>query len=778
MKNLLKKISTFLLFSFCSISLLSCGKKPEPETQNSIQAEIPSETKTLEINSAASSLDIVSSAEELFRFDMQEETGFLEFLGTQFYRGEPVQLWMEILDEEGNPLSVQGFPMTHLTPDDSGVMDTVTANIYMYKADGSRELLVEELPKNDPHEPLFIGFSSSENAFSANRMMDYIDSGWYADENGGCYCWWEFMEGNDGVYSFMKLNSSGEVLYDVLLDSQVTVADIIQLPDGRMYLVVDDSVQKVKRISEFDPDTGEIDEEGIIVKSPGSDTYPYTYNMKTIYGTSDDGRIYLLISPGIYELSLSDGQLSEVLPFAGTTYSSGDSSIDMTALTEWHSAALRSLNDGDFMVLWDTTSMYSDSLTLGVAERLHLSESDRNLVTIRGSSFTDWMKRQAARFNRSNSEWQVVLEEYASSNAVDLEEYARLTSIQLASGGGPDMLYGNFMDDYLGGMIDKGALLDLKPLMDETGLHEDDFLPLVFDVWREDSRIFGITAESRYPLLYTIDAEVLGGDKEPDIETLVSALLAWEEGGALYAFDSPEIILRWFLQGSGDLFGMLDWEQGSCDLSGGLLEKLLEVSKKYGYDERYNHHNLIRSTRLADICQYDSAAELAGQGRVVCGVLFEDRCRGTVTSEGTLAISSSSKAGRGAWEFLRFLLSDDAQSKTSSFPVKRSLLKDWTAQQAARTEADENGITINVSYIDRGELVKDQKTYTPADMTEERTEEYLDALENIRAFPIRCAPVLDIICQEAEDYFSGGKSIGEVIDVIENRIGLYLAERH
>ena len=371
MKNLLKKISTFLLLSFCSISLLSCGRKPEPGTQNSTQAEIPSETKTLEVSSKVSSSDIVSSAEELFRFDMQEETGFLEFLGTQFYRGEPVQLWLEILDEEGNPLSGQGYPGTRLTPDGPTVLDTVTANIYMYKADGSRKLLVEGLPKNDPHEPFFTGFSSSENAFSASRMMDYSDSGWHADENGGCYCWWKSMEGNDGVYSFMKLNSSGEVLYDVLLDSQVTVADIIQLPDA-MYLIADDSVQKVKRISRFDPDTGEIDEEGVIIKSPGSDTYSYTYNMKTIYGTSDDGRVYLLISPGIYELSLSDGRLSEVLPFAGTTYSSGDSSIDMTALTEWHSAALHALDDGDFMVLWDTTFMYSDTLTLGVAEKLNL----------------------------------------------------------------------------------------------------------------------------------------------------------------------------------------------------------------------------------------------------------------------------------------------------------------------------------------------------------------------------------------------------------------------
>lgn len=774
----MKKFSAVLL-TLCVIAFVSCGQKPQPESepQESIQEEAPSESKTLEIDSKIPTSDIVSSAEELFRFDSEESKGFLKFLGAQFYHGEPVQLWMEILDENGNPLSGMGYPSHAPVPGGPYVMKTVTAKIYLYKADQSRTLLVEGLPGNDPHEPFYTGFDD-QNAFSASRTFDYTNfNDWYVDQNGDCYCWWKSMEGNDGVYSFMKVNSSGEVLYDVLLESGVSVENILELPDGTNYLIVQDSVQKVRRVSEFDPETGEIAEPGVTVISPGSEAYPLTYNLSAAFGTDSEGHVYMLLSSGVYELSLVDGQLSEILPFAGTTYMPGDSSIDMTA-TGWLTAALRRLNDGGFEVLWYTDFMYPSTLTLGVAESLHLSESDRDVITVRGSSFSDWMKRQAVRFNRSNSRWQVSLEEYGSSNATDIEEYARLTSVQLASGKGPDVLYGNFMDEYINGMIDRGALLDLAPFMKETGLQEEDYLPLTFGVWRDASRIFGVTPQAGYPLLYTIEAEVLGGNKSPDIATLMTALLAWEEDGALYAFDSPEVTLRRFLQGSDDLFGMLDWEQGSCDFSGGLLEKLLEVSKKYGYDEGRNCHNLMRSTKLTDIYQYDSAAELDAQGRVVCGTLFNDKCRGIVTSECTLAINSSSKAGQGAWEFLCFLLGDDAQSKAPSFPVKRSLLKDWTEQQVSRASADEDGVTVSMSYIDCGELVKHQKVYAASDMTEKRISEYLNTLDEIRAFSLRCTPVIDIICQEAADYFNDTKSVNEVLDIIENRTNLYLAEQH
>lgn len=65
---------------------------------------------------------------------------------------------------------------------------------------------------------------------------------------------------------------------------------------------------------------------------------------------------------------------------------------------------------------------------------------------------------------------------------------------------------------------------------------------------------------------------------------------------------------------------------------------------------------------------------------------------------------------------------------SSTFPVKKSLLTAWVDEKAAQ------------------------------------------ALENIRALPSRNTPLLEIICEEAADYFNGIKSAEDTAKVIENRV--------
>ena len=49
-------------------------------------------------------------------------------------------------------------------------------------------------------------------------------------------------------------------------------------------------------------------------------------------------------------------------------------------------------------------------------------------------------------------------------------------------------------------------------------------------------------------------------------------------------------------------------------------------------------------------------------------------------------------------------------------------------------------------------------------------------LEGACPYPIRTLPILDIIYEEAADYFNDSKSLDEVCGIIENRVQLYLNE--
>jgi hypothetical protein len=63
-----------------------------------------------------------------------------------------------------------------------------------------------------------------------------------------------------------------------------------------------------------------------------------------------------------------------------------------------------------------------------------------------------------------------------------------------------------------------------------------------------------------------------------------------------------------------------------------------------------------------------------------------------------------------------------------------------------------------------------------ADFTEEKAAEYRTVLEESRPCPLRTAPILSIILEEAADYFNGSKNADQVSEIITNRVQVFLDE--
>ena len=107
----------------------------------------------------------------------------------------------------------------------------------------------------------------------------------------------------------------------------------------------------------------------------------------------------------------------------------------------------------------------------------------------------------------------------------------------------------------------------------------------------------------------------------PDVETLVDALLAWQEDAVLLKRFSAQDVLEYLLQGSEDIWGLVDWESGTCDFSGEFFAKILEVAKRYGYDERKNYPEVMES-RAVDVMGFDTAADREAEGMAGAGWLL------------------------------------------------------------------------------------------------------------------------------------------------------------
>lgn len=473
-----------------------------------------------------------------------------------------------------------------------------------------------------------------------------------------------------------------------------------------------------------------------------------------------------MMKGGIWAFDTEDGSKELVLPFGETSYVFESSRMyDMA----WD---FQVNEEGDIEILWaddDGNHLALETLRIADAAR------GRTPVTIRGLylTYNTWLKQQIAAFNQENEKYYIVMQNVLNSD--DLDNFMRQTSIEIATGKGPDILYGDVLGDYVYGVAQKGGFADLAPFMEASGIREEDYFPSTFQLWRDGDRVYSVNIRLDC-CRYHIDAAVLDGEGEPDMEALVDGLLAWEKE-AVFLDTAEEIpgiqkvqkadtqtVLEILLESSESLYGMVSWETGTCDFSGGLLGKILMAAEQYGYHGKNDYPALVREDILWPFHYMDSAM-MEENGRVVMAPMFDDGCHAQVQPREVLSINANSSCKEGAWEFLCYLLGEEVQGaidNLTEYPVSKAAFGKLMARA-----------------LEEGRIViEDNITQTRGnyDFTEERLEELTEILEDARFFPTRNLPILDIIYEEAGDYFNGIKGIDEITAIIENRVQVYLDE--
>ncbi|HBA46590.1 MAG TPA: hypothetical protein DCZ91_02070 [Lachnospiraceae bacterium] len=415
-------------------------------------------------------------------------------VGLQFYQGDVIQF--RLVDK------------TQYTWKDGQIeaVSDYAADIYLDRADGNSELVAGDMPDVD---------------FGAE---------WYLAQDGSFYCIKQEYENNTS--SVIKRDAQGEVRYETQMDMRIS--DICQLADGNMIVLLDDGggINSMLRLGELNQETGAVEELPQI----------QMYEMDESIGAGAEGLLVLNRRTGIREVNVKDGSQTDRMEFTGTSYKLGDGKS-----YGWIKD-IRVSEDGSAEFLWAGSGQ-------NTRERLGWKQIDKIPVVMRGFHFgNSWIKSAVAGFNRQSDTYVISLEEAED----DWDDFATQTSVQMASGGGPDLLYGEVLSDYIQGVLDKGGFEDLAPYMEGSGIKEEDYFPLAFSSWRRDEKIYGINV-TVFTHCYSMDLSVLGGNGgEPDIETLVDALYGYEDRAMYMRFSEAGDILRLFLEGSENLWGMID----------------------------------------------------------------------------------------------------------------------------------------------------------------------------------------------------------------------------
>ena len=231
----------------------------------------------------------------------------------------------------------------------------------------------------------------------------------------------------------------------------------------------------------------------------------------------------------------------------------------------------------------------------------------------------------------------------------------------------------------------------------------------------------------------------------------------------------------------------VDWEKKTCDFHSDsfrkILERLYENSKRECVEETaanqaetlFKHERMVLNVTIGDPWAYAEVKEAFGDfGEVVGYPSEEGKPVYRLYANHIFGINSASGVKDGAWDFLEYWLSEEIQYATWSFPARSDVFENMISQDVS-PRYTEKGYTeeyfSRVNYY-TGEKMKKWLRINDEDRTKLR-----EMLEHAEFANVMHQSFLQgVLFEELQAYFAGDKSVKAVMDIIQNRISLYLME--
>lgn len=413
---------------------------------------------------------------------------------------------------------------------------------------------------------------------------------------------------------------------------------------------------------------------------------------------------------------------------------------------------------------------------MGVFTRVEPADvPDKAVLVLAGTSISDDVIQRVVEFNRTSDQYRIIvqnLEEYDSDKA--LAAGIAETTGSIFSGNMPDILVteGLPAETYAA----NGFLADIGELLrEDKELSRVDFLQNVFDAYSMDGKLYYLIPSFQAGTMIGA-ASVVGNRTSWCFADAVHLLETLPEGTDLLPNADRTSFLRTALACCGDSF--INTGTGKCSFQSQDFPDILEYAKSLpeelnmdAYDEDYwrNYEAQYREGRtvLADmvISTFEDAPyyvnDLFGEDVSYIGFPAGGGTGSYIRAAESYAVSADSQYIEGAWEFLRYYLTDEYQS-------------------ALRT-----GLPVHKKYFLESSRTVLEKPRAYGAKTESGTPEYLteEQLEKLVQFILSTSrryyvneDIMNIIIEETGAFFSGDKAASEAAEVIQRRVQIYLDE--
>lgn len=406
------------------------------------------------------------------------------------------------------------------------------------------------------------------------------------------------------------------------------------------------------------------------------------------------------------------------------------------------------------------------------------------------------VERTVSDFNRYNPDYEIEVKVYMPSGYGFAEALSDF-NLDLITGNMPDIMIIHVTTEMpVNSYFDKGVFEDLYEYIDaDPDMKRDDYVTSVLKYLETDEKLYTISDSFNIQTLigktslvgtdmgwtWTEFFEFL--DRNPDAVPLSTA-------DAL--FSNIYFVLQMIIN-SIDTF--IDAEAGISNFDSPEFLAILEYAKRFPDQSVNNYMNvsdyrtdsrLLLLTHIRDFRYYDLTKfeTFFGEEITYKGFPTNDGGSGSLFYlQRRFGISSKSEHKEGAWEYIKYVMTDyqylkNSQGVIDEFPVKKDAL-----EIKAQTELAYKDVHMEIyggMYEDGGVPVVD--IYGAGNNEIKFTEEtdiqkIYDLIDSMtKSWRGDYSAVTGIVQEEVSAYFAGQKTAGQVVDIIQNRVGIYLAE--
>ena len=432
--------------------------------------------------------------------------------------------------------------------------------------------------------------------------------------------------------------------------------------------------------------------------------------------------------------------------------------------------ALISLSDTSFAGLFHEGC--SSQASMGIFTYVDPADvPDRSVLLLAGCCINDDVIQRVVEFNRSSDQYRIIVqnvEEYDSEEAL-AEGITEMTD-SILSGNMPDILVTDGLPAET--FAARGALADIGELIEKDAeLSQTDFLTNVLEAYSTNGKLYYVIPSFRVDTM-TGASSVVGDRTSWTFTDAVHLLETLPEGTNLIPEASRSSFLRTMMAYSGSSF--IDTSAGTCNFQSQNFLDLLEYAGSlpeepdadpYGEDYWRNYEAQFREGRTLLAGMPVSSFEgidyyvngIFGEEVSYIGFPVESGSGSCIKAEECYAISAHSDHIEGAWEFLRYYLTDDYQSGLrQGLPVQEKFFLESSGSALSGSQSPDSGSAASEP------------------MTEKQLEKLLTFLLSVNRRYYENEEITDIMSEETEAFFAGDKTAEETAKIIQNRVQLYL----